>query len=115
MDIIDKIEQDQGFNEALHQILPRDSIDFIVCFAYCEQDLFAYSSYCISISSIAAAVRYKTKSDSFHGVFFLLSLSDSALIDKITECAELLYQKLKRFQHYLDDAREPGQIDDSPS
>ncbi len=113
MDIIGRAERDHHFNEALHQMLPRESIEFIVCYAYCERDLFAYSSYCISISSIAAAVRYKTKSDSFYGVFLLLSLTDIVLLGEITECAELLYQKLKKFQHYQVDAREPSKIGDT--
>ncbi len=100
--MVEELVQGQYFQETFQSMIPRDSVNFIICFAYNEHDLLVYSSKCITISSIAVAVRYKTRSDSFFGVFLLLSLSDVEMVD-IVKCSETLYQKLRRFQHYLAD------------
>jgi len=86
--------------------MPKKSVDFIICFAYSEPDLQPYSSYCLSISAIANAVRYFTKSDSFYGVFFLLSLTNSEMTG-VTECSDILYEKLKQFKRFQDNASDP--------
>ena len=78
-----------------------DSVSFIICFAYSEEDLLSYSSYCIAISSVAVAIRYRTDSDSFDGAFAVLSLVDMDLSYKIRECSEALYLKLGKFSHRL--------------
>jgi hypothetical protein len=88
-----------AFNEIISHMISIDSVNFITCFAYSDYDLLSYSSYCIAISSIAADMRHNTKSDSFYGVFFLLSITETAMGD-IAECSELIYQKLKAFPHY---------------
>ena len=88
--------------------MPRSSVDFIVCFAYSEHDLNSYSSYCLAISAMACAVRYRTQSDSFDGVFLLLSLTETPVHCKVAKFSEVLFQKLKRFPFYVADAREPG-------
>lgn len=94
MDIIDQITL-PSVHETLCHMVQMDLATFIVRFVYTEQDMLSYSSYCIAISSIASAMR--GDSDSFSGVFFLLSLTEVALGDDITKCSELLYEKLKRF------------------
>lgn len=96
MDILDQITL-PAFHETLGHMVPMDSVNFLVCFAYSELDLLTYSSYCVAISSIAVAMR--GESDSFDGVFLLLSLTDIALGDDITKCTELLYEKLQKFPH----------------
>ena len=105
--MVEKLGQAEYFHESFLQMIPRDSVDFIICFAYKEYDLLSYSSHCIALSSIAAAVRYSTRSDSFFGVFFLMSLSENinSQLD-IVKCSEIIYQKLKKFNYYLVDFME---------
>ena len=94
------------FNETLSRFVHRDTVDLVLLVAYSERDMLSYSSYCMAMSSIAVAVRYVTKSGSFEGVFFLLSLKDNEHCDEITQCSEALYQKMKRYPAYSDAAME---------
>ena len=101
LNLVEKLVQSQYFQETFQCMIPKDSVNFIICFAYNEYDLNPYSSHCIALSCIAAAVRYKTRSDSFFGVFYLMSLSETTV--DIVKCSEIIYQKLRMFPYYLKD------------
>lgn len=89
------------FRETLSNMGSLEQVKFIMCFAYDNQDLLPYSSYCIAISSVAVAVRYRATSDSFEGVFGLLSFVKPDEMMEIRKCSEALYQKLGIYSHLL--------------
>ena len=78
-------------------------VKFIICFCYNEPDMLPYSSHCLAISALATAVRYKTRSASFDGIFCLLSVMDD-MEDAVSSCAEAMYSKMRMFPHFLADA-----------
>ena len=103
IDILDRTEAYKHFQ--MLAMVEKGPVDFIVCFCYNEIDMLCYSSHCLAISALATAVRYKTRSDSFDGIFFLLSTMEN-MEDEIASCSEAMYQKMKSFPYFLADVSE---------
>lgn len=79
-------------DDKIYTLVSDEAIYTILCFGHSDWELLPFSTHCLTLSSIATALRLKAVADSFDGIIEALT-SDEAMRAEISKCLLVMFDR----------------------